>query len=295
MLTVLTTPRKLCDHASSHTDPHGAPPHRAPTTRAHRRMHRRAIARLVNAERDGSLYLACGAAAFVGAVVVALQPSSSSSSNHSSGMSKEEENRLVEMAVRKAFNAEMEQRRSSFREGVLMAQAPLQDNAAGVQSKSVASDPKPVMEALCDTGLCRVDACLSGGVVSSLLAHVNSSLADARSRVAVDDHQREREAIRHALRQQQQQQQQRQQQQAPVEHAAGCRLQAAGSVEVSISSSPASTPDRLATPEVEEPPAEPPARQAALSGLAELTASLSIDKGIDPPLSTDAPPPGGSC
>jgi len=80
---------------------------------------------------------------------------------------------------------------------------------------------------------------------------------------------------RRTLSQQQQQQPQpqpqlQQQQQAPVEHAAG-------SVEVQISSSPASTPDRLATPEVEEPPAEPPTRQAGLSGLAEQTFNLSID------------------
>ena len=115
-------------------------------------------------------------------------------------LSKDDLARLVEVAVAKAYEAEQEQRRSSIREGDLMAQAPLLQAVPGILSQSVMSDPKPTVAELRDNGLCRIDACLTPGVAATLLAHVNTSLADARSRVAVDGKQRDKDTFYKALK-----------------------------------------------------------------------------------------------
>ena len=81
-----------------------------------------------------------------------------------------------------------------------MAQAPLLQAVAGILSQSVLLDPKPTVAELRDNGLCRIDACLTPGVAATLLAHVNTSLADARSRVAVDGKQRDQDTFYKALK-----------------------------------------------------------------------------------------------
>jgi len=179
-------------------------------------MHR-IIARLASAERDGSLYLACGCASLAGAVAVIVSPSQIPTNREramaddlaklqaknealKTPLSKGDQARLVEVAVAKAYEAEQEQRRSSIREGDLMAQAPLLQAVAGILSQSVMSDPKPTVAELRDNGLCRIDACLTPGVAATLLAHVNTSLADARSRVAVDGKQRDQDTFYKALK-----------------------------------------------------------------------------------------------
>ena len=179
-------------------------------------MHR-IIARLASAERDGSLYLACGCASLAGAVAVIVSPSHIPTNREramaddlaklqaknealKTPLSKGDQARLVEVAVAKAYEAEQEQRRSSIREGDLMAQAPLLQAVAGILSQSVLLDPKPTVAELRDNGLCRIDACLTPGVAATLLAHVNTSLADARSRVAVDGKQRDQDTFYKALK-----------------------------------------------------------------------------------------------
>ena len=81
-----------------------------------------------------------------------------------------------------------------------MAQAPLLQAVPGILSQSVMSDPKPTVAELRDNGVCRIDACLTPGVAATLLAHVNTSLADARSRVAVDGKQRDKDTFYKALK-----------------------------------------------------------------------------------------------
>ena len=182
-------------------------------------MHR-FIARLASAERDGSLYLACGCASLAGAVAVIVSPSHILTNREramaddlaknealkatlkalKTPLSKDDQARLVEVAVAKAYEAEQEQRRSSIREGDLMAQAPLLQAVPGILSQSVMSDPKPTVAELRDNGVCRIDACLTPGVAATLLAHVNTSLADARSRVAVDGKQRDKDTFYKALK-----------------------------------------------------------------------------------------------
>ena len=182
-------------------------------------MHR-FIARLASAERDGSLYLACGCASLAGAVAVIVSPSHILTNREramaddlaknealkatlkalKTPLSKDDQARLVEVAVAKAYEAEQEQRRSSIREGDLMAQAPLLQAVPGILSQSVMSDPKPTVAELRDNGVCRIDACLTPGVAATLLAHVNTSLADARSRVAVDGKQRDQDTFYKALK-----------------------------------------------------------------------------------------------
>ena len=187
-------------------------------------MRLRIIARLASAERDGSLYLACGCASLAGAVAVIVSPSHIPTSTEramaddlaklqaknealkatlralKTPLSKDDLARLVEVAVAKAYEAEQEQRSSSIREGDLMAQAPLLPATAGILSQSVMLDPKPTVTELRDNGLCRIDACLTPGVAATLLAHVNTSLADARSRVAVDGKQRDKDTFYKALK-----------------------------------------------------------------------------------------------
>jgi hypothetical protein len=148
---------------------------------------------MLSAERDGSLYLACGCATLAGAVGVMASPS------HPTGgtltMSKDQ---FIELAVAKAAEAERQQRRSSVREGELMARAPLQQARTGMQSKSAAVNPKQTVVALSDNGLSRIDKCLSDGVVAALLAHVNSTLVEVRTRVADTERQRERDTAQRA-------------------------------------------------------------------------------------------------
>ena len=208
--------------------PSKALPKKASSSRGRRQtynlvMRLRIIARLASAERDGSLYLACGCASLAGAVAVIVSPSHIPTSTEraqndlaklqaknealkatlralKTPLSKDDLARLVEVAVAKAYEAEQEQRSSSIREGDLMAQAPLLPATAGILSQSVMLDPKPTVTELRDNGLCRIDACLTPGVAATLLAHVNTSLADARSRVAVDGKQRDQDTFYKALK-----------------------------------------------------------------------------------------------
>ena len=160
-------------------------------------MRNRLITRLLRAESDGTLYLALGCASLAGAVAVMSLPSSPKPAHVDAPLilSKDE---IIELAVAKAAEAEQQQRSSSIREGSLMSRSALLQ-FFGHESKAVAADPKPTLASLREHGLCRVDTCLSKGVVSTLLAHVNETLKDARGRVSGDEKQRERDTVQRAV------------------------------------------------------------------------------------------------
>ena len=163
------------------------------------RTSRTIAARLLSAERDGSLYGFACCATLAGGVGIMLSPSKFKgdplSTREPLSISKDD---FVELAVAQAAQTECQQRLSSIREGELMARAPLQQVRAGLESQSVAANPKQTVAVLSKNGLCRVDNCLSDGVVAQLIAHVNNTLAGARTRVADDQKQRERDTAQRA-------------------------------------------------------------------------------------------------
>lgn len=152
-------------------------------------MRRRVVAQLVRAERDGSLYLYAGCASLAGAVGLTLLPTrkneevlapkelalTDAERRAAAKRAESEHAGLVQWALSTAgesesmhSNATTQAQTTAFtaREGLLMSRAPL-EAWTGTQSRaSVAADPSQTVARLRDTGVCRVDGCLSDGAVA---------------------------------------------------------------------------------------------------------------------------------
>ena len=154
-------------------------------------MRRRVVAQLVRAERDGSLYLYAGCASLAGAVGLTLLPTrkneevlaqpkelalSDAERRAAARRAESEHAGLVQWALSTAGESESmhsnattlaQTRAFTAREGLLMSRAPLEAWTGTQSGASVAADPSQTVARLRDTGVCRVDGCLSDGAAAA--------------------------------------------------------------------------------------------------------------------------------
>lgn len=141
---------------------------------------------MLGAERDGSLYLYAGCASLAGAMGLTLLPTrknedvlapkdmalTDAERRAAARRAESEHAGLVQWALSTAGNAESlhsnattlaQGRAFTAREGMLMSRAPLEAWTGTQSGASVAADPSQIVARLRDTGVCRVDGCLSDG------------------------------------------------------------------------------------------------------------------------------------
>jgi ectoine hydroxylase-related dioxygenase (phytanoyl-CoA dioxygenase family) len=136
------------------------------------------VTHLLGKARAGALYL-CAGGALAGAAFI-LSPAQMNKS-----LASVSDDAPAAQATADASRLN-DRGRSSTREGVLMSESPLVSDT-GMLSQAAAANPAKARAAVRVSGLCRVNGVLSDGVVDTLLAHVNGVLADACSRIAVDE------------------------------------------------------------------------------------------------------------